>query len=116
VYLGDDRFSCRPLCEAVRASGGHFLFVCKPDSHKAIEEFRAAIVLDELTQKVRRGKPWVTHRYQWLRDVPLRGDADAIAVNWPTIGIRDARGELTFRNSFVIPFTPKKRAMHPLSG
>ena len=101
VYLGDDLFSRQPLCEAVRASGGHFLFVCKPDSHKAIEEFRAGIVLDELTQKVRRGKQWVTHRYQWLRDVPLRGDADAIAVNWLMIEIRDACGELTYRNSFV---------------
>ena len=101
VYLGDDLFSRQPLCEAVRASGGYFLFVCKPDSHKAIEECRAGIVLDELTQKVGRGKQWVTHCYQWLRDVPLRGDADAIAVNWLIDEIRDARGELTYRNSFV---------------
>ena len=33
--------------------------------------------------------------------VPLRGDADAIAVNWLMIEIRDACGELTYRNSFV---------------
>ncbi len=42
VYLGDDLFSCQPICEVVRQSGGHFLFVCKPDSHPAIEEFRTA--------------------------------------------------------------------------
>src|SRR5208283_3603218 len=40
VYLGDDLFSRQPICEAVLAAGGHFLFVCKPDSHPAIEEFR----------------------------------------------------------------------------
>ena len=31
VYLGDDLFSRQPLCEAVLATGGHFLFVCKPE-------------------------------------------------------------------------------------
>ena len=30
IYLGDDLFSRQPICEAVRAVGGHFLFVCKP--------------------------------------------------------------------------------------
>jgi hypothetical protein len=101
VYLGDDLFSRQPICEAVLETGGHFLFVCKPDSHKAIEDFRAGIGLDELTQKVRRGKRWVTHRYQWLCGVPLRGDAKAITVNWLAIEIRNAGGEVTYRNSFV---------------
>ena len=59
VYLGDDLFSRQPICQAVLDEAGHFLFVCKPDSHPAIEEFRAGIKLDELTQKVRRGKQWV---------------------------------------------------------
>ena len=27
--------------------------------------------------------------------------ADAIAVNWLLIEIRDARGDLTYRNSFI---------------
>jgi hypothetical protein len=30
IYLGDDLFSRQPVCEAVRAVDGHFLFVCKP--------------------------------------------------------------------------------------
>ena len=101
IYLGDDLFSRQPVCEAVVAAAGHFLFVCKPESHKAIEEFRAGIVLDELTQRVRRGKQWVIHRYQWLRDVPLRGDAHSITVNWLMIEICDAHGNLRYRNSFV---------------
>lgn len=74
------------------------MFVCKPASHPAIEEFRAGIKLEELTGKVRRGKQY---RYQWLGDVPLRGDAKTITVNWLTIEIRDANGEVTYRNSFV---------------
>lgn len=101
VYLGDDLFSRQPICEAVRQTGGHFLFVCKPDSHPAIEAFRAGIVLDERVDRVRRGKQTVTHRYRWLCGVPLRGDAKAMPVNWLEIEIKDARGTVTYRNSFV---------------
>ena len=42
VWLGDDLLS-QPLSQAVLDVGGHFLFVCKPKSHKAIEEFRVGI-------------------------------------------------------------------------
>ncbi len=101
VYLGDDLFSRQPICEAVRQTGGHFLFVCKPDSHPAIEEFRTGIVLDERVERVRRGKQTATHRYRWLCDVPLRGDAKAMTVNWLDIEIADAKGTITYRNSFV---------------
>lgn len=101
IYLGDDLLSRQPICQAVLDAAGHFLFVCKPDSHPAIEEFRAGIKLDELSRKVRRGKQWTTYRYQWLCDVPLRGDAKAINVNWLIIEIRNAAGEVTYRNSFI---------------
>jgi hypothetical protein len=101
VYLGDDLFSRQSICQAVLDQGAHFLFVCKPDSHPAIEEFRAGIKLDELIQTVRRGKRWTTYRYQWLCNVPLRGDAKAITVNWLMIEILDADGEVTYRNSFI---------------
>jgi hypothetical protein len=116
VYLGDDLFSRQPICEAVLETGGHFLFVCKPDSHKAIEEFRAGIVLDELTQKVRRGKHWATHRYQWLRGVPLRGDGKAITVNWLMIEIRNADGGVTYRNSFITDLDATRETVAELAA
>ena len=101
VYLGDDLFSRQPICQAVLETGGHFLFVCKPDSHPAIEEYRTGIPLDERTDRFKRGKKWVTHRCQWLCDVPLRGDANAMIVNWLMIEIRNDNDEVTYRNSFV---------------
>ena len=81
--------------------GGHFLFVCKPDSHKAIEEFRAGITLDERIDRVRSGKKWAIRRYQWLAGVPLRGDEKAMSVNWLSIEISDDSGKVTYRNSFI---------------
>lgn len=101
IYLGDDLFSRQPICQAVLDAGGHFLFVCKPESHKAIEEFRAGIKRDERIERVRRGKQWFTYRYRWLRDVPLRGDEKAMAVNWLMMEISNACGTLTYRNSFI---------------
>ena len=80
---------------------GHFLFVCKPESHKAIEEFRAGIRLDERIDRIRRGKKWFVHRYQRLSGAPLRGDEKAITVNWLSIEISDPDGTVTYRNSFI---------------
>jgi hypothetical protein len=100
----------------VLVTGGHFLFVCKPESHKTIEEFRTSIVLDELSRKVRRGKQWVTHRYQWLADVPLRGDARTISVNWLMIEISDAAGSVTYRNSFITDLPVNRDAVAELAA
>ncbi len=36
AYLGDDLYSCQPICESVQDLGGHFLFVAKPSSHPTL--------------------------------------------------------------------------------
>jgi hypothetical protein len=101
VYPGDDLFSRQPLCQAVLDTGGHFIFVCKPSSHPLIQEYLTGIDLPAVEQTVRRGKQRFTHRYRWLREVPLRGGRDALTANWLEIEIISARGETTYRNSFV---------------
>jgi hypothetical protein len=101
VYLGDDLFSRQPMCAAVREAGGHFLFVCKPSSHPAIEEFRFGIETPQLTREIKRGKQRALCRYRWLCDVPLRGDAEAMTVNWLSIEILSPAGEIKYRNSFI---------------
>ena len=72
VYLGDDLFSCQPLCQAVLDIGGHFIFVCKPSSHPLIQEYVTGADLPVLEQTVKRGKQRFIHRYRWMRDVSLR--------------------------------------------
>ena len=101
VYLGDDLFSRQPLCQAVLDAGGHFIFVCKPSSHPLIQEYLTGAEVPVLEQTVKRGKQRFVHRYRWLRDVPLRDGRDALTVNWFEIEIINARGETTYRNSFV---------------
>jgi hypothetical protein len=101
VYLGDDLFSRQPLCEAVKAAGGDFIFVCKPSSHVLIQEYIAGAELSSCEKTVRRGKKRVLHRHRWLCGVPLRDGRGALSVNWFEIVITDATGKVTYRNSFI---------------
>lgn len=101
VYLGDDLYANQPMCEAVLASGGHFLFVCKPDSHKTLSEYLTGVDLPSKSQQVRRGKQRSTHLWRWMTDVPIRDGDDALKVNWLELVIKDAKGQIAYRNSFV---------------
>jgi len=101
IYLGDDLYSCQPVCQAVLDSHGHFLFVAKPSSHPTLWEWLSGIELPRLEVRVKKAGRFVTHRYQWLEGVPLRDSADALTVNWLQIEIVNGNGKITYRNSFV---------------
>jgi len=81
VYLGDDLFSRQPLCEAVKAAGGDFIFVCKPSSHPLIQEYVAGAELPACEKTVKKGKRRSLYRYRWLCGIPLCGGKDALTVN-----------------------------------
>ncbi len=101
IYLGANLYARQPLCEAVQATGGHFLFVCKPASHPTIQESLTGVEMPEHVARVKRGRERLTHRYRWLCDVPLRGDEQALAVNWLSVEIVNATGKVTYQNSFI---------------
>lgn len=101
VYLGDDLYSRQPVCEAVLTAGGHFLFVCKPDSHATLQEYLTGIELPEHVERHKHGRKRFVYRYRWLTAVPLRDGKDALLVNWLSIEISNPAGKVTYRNSFV---------------
>ena len=101
VYLGDDIYSKQPVCEAVLAVGAHFLFVCKPDSHKTIAEYLTGVEVPSLVRIIKRGKQRFTYTWRWMPGVPIRDGKDALEVNWLEITIRDPSGKVTYRNSFI---------------
>jgi hypothetical protein len=109
IYLGDDLFSRQLLCEAIKAIGGSFIFVCKPSSHLLIEEYITGVELPACQIRVKHGKKRSIQRYRWMCDIPLRDGDDAMTVNWFEIEIVNAAGEtrararseVTYRNSFV---------------
>jgi hypothetical protein len=101
VYLGDDLFACQPICAAVKAQGGDFLFTCKPDSHKALHDFIAGAKPQELVVEEKLRAKRQTVRYRWFEAIPLRDGKDAMEVNHLAITISDAKGKLTYHNAFV---------------
>jgi len=62
VYLGDDLFFRQPLCQAVLNADGHFIFVCKPSSHRLIQDYPTGIDLPVVEETVRRGRQCFVHR------------------------------------------------------
>ena len=101
VYLGDDLFACQPIATAIRESGGSFILTCKPSSHQTIAEYLNGVELEEHRQTVVQTGKRSTQVYRWLADVPLRAGDDALSVNWFSVEIRNAKGKLTYSNSFV---------------
>jgi hypothetical protein len=101
VFLGDDLYSRQPVCQEALDAGGHFLFVCKPDSHPTLQEYLTGIALPEHVERHKHGRERFVYRYRWLADVPLRDGTDALPVNWLAIEISNPAGKLAYRNSFV---------------
>jgi hypothetical protein len=102
VYLGDDLFSSQPMAKAVRATGAHFLFVCKRDSHKTLYEYVDGAPLRQLTvTRHKPGKHSLTYTYRWTEGVPLRDGEDALTVDWLEVRILDAEGKTTYNGAFV---------------
>ena len=101
IYLGDDLFACQPIVAAIQHAGGSFILTCKPSSHQTIAEYLHGAELREHHQTIcKRGKHTTTV-YRWLDGVPLRATGDAIAVNWFSIEILNAKNKRTYFNSFV---------------
>jgi len=108
VYLGDDLMSRQPICEAVQKVGANFIFVAKPTSHQILYEWINGAELSVHEERVKKGRHFVTHRYRWIENVPLRDGKDALDVNWFEIEIVNKAGKVTYRNSFVTDLTVTK--------
>ena len=67
TILGDDLFSKQPLCQEVLVVKGHFIFVCKPESHKTlyewIEQLEKENDLNTLSTKRWNGRFWEIYTY-----------------------------------------------------
>ena len=82
TILGDDLYSCHPICKAILQSNFHFIFTCKPDSHKTlyecIEGLRKTEMLDTFEMSRWTGRRREFDRYVYTNKVPLRAGEDAL--------------------------------------
>ena len=107
VYLGDDIYSCHPVCKLLQQHQADWIFVCKPASHKCLQDFlHPSLYLSTGWRRVRNAKGHITfHRYRWQTGVPVRDGADAVTGTWIEMTIRrktpDGTGwKQTYYNSF----------------
>ena len=100
---GDGLFSKQPIIEDILAQRLHYLFAAKPDDHKYMMEWIGAYdALDRVDFEDDEGR---RHVYEWVNDVPLNSQRDAIHVNFLRCFVMktDESGEekTLYQNSWV---------------
>ena len=109
TILGDDLFSRQPFIQALKDKNLRFILVCKPDSHVALYEmveFLAANGVLGFYQKRRwNGEYGEIYSYRYANKLPLRGDQEALDVNWCELTVtREDTGEQLYKNAFCTDF------------
>jgi len=105
TFLGDDLYCKQPFCQDVLHRGHHFIFVCKPASHKVMYEEVALLEKAGRVQQVSRrhwtGTTHETYTYRYVNQVALRDGADALEVNGCELTIQKADGRVRYKNAFA---------------
>lgn len=102
IVLGDDLYCCQSHCEAVRARGWHFIFVCKPESHPTLYEYLDLQTVQSFSKRHWNGSFAELHTYRFASGLPLRDGSDAITLNWCELSIyREDDHSLLYRNAFA---------------
>jgi len=105
TLLGDDLYAHQPLCEAALEAGFSFVFVCKPSSHKTLDEWLEGLRhtghVEQLEVTRNKGKRREIDTYAFANHLPLRDGKAALEVNWCQITTTDANGKQCYRNAFV---------------
>ena len=109
TILGDDLFSRQPFCLNLQDNKFHFILVCKEESHPMMYETVAFLATHQVlsTVSVRRwnGRFGEIDTYHYANQLPLRGDAGAVEVNWCEITTtREDTGEKLYHNAFITDF------------
>ena len=81
----------------------HYLFVAKPDDHRYMMEWVEAY--DDLDRIKCEDEAGRQHIYEWINDVPLNGQADAVHVNFLRCFVmktnQSGEERIVYRNSWV---------------
>ena len=104
TLLGDDLYAHQPFCRQVLRHGYHFIFVCKPTSHKHLYEWIGRLEpgtdIHTQTKRIKNNGKWETHTLRHANHVPLVDGENALCVNWIEHVIR-IKGKQTYQNSFA---------------
>lgn len=110
TLAGDDLYSRQPFCQKLKDKKIHFVLVCKPDSHQALYETVAFLAVNGVLATYQKrhwnGKHGEIHTYRYANQLPLRGDQEALEVNWCELTItHEETGEQLYKNAFITDFS-----------
>lgn len=105
TILGDDLYAHQPFCRRTLQNNYHFIFTCKPKSHKYLYQWLELLEegKDIHTVKMRiknKKNKWEQHTYRCINNVPLAEGEGAMKVNWCEATIT-YKGKQTYHNAFI---------------
>ncbi len=106
TFLGDDLYAHQPFCRRILLHGGHFIFTCKPGSHKHLTEWVGLLeeskCLHTLTMRIQDANGhWEDHVYRYANGVPLADGEGALNVNWCEVTITGKHLKKPYYNAWV---------------
>lgn len=105
TLLGDDLYAHQPFCRRALCNNYHFIFVCKPESHKHlykwVELLDPGTDIHTVKMRVKNEKNrWENHLYRYANNVPLAEGQGALRVNWCEVTIT-SKSKQTYHNAFI---------------
>lgn len=108
TLLGDDLYAHQPFCRRTLLNNYHFIFVCKPKSHKHLYRWVDLLEPNEdihtVKMRVKNKKKWENHVYRYANNVPLIEGEDSLQVNWCEVTITNPKGKQIHHNAFITDF------------
>jgi hypothetical protein len=106
VYLGDDLYANYNICTAIIGHEQHFIFTCKPDSHKWLEEMVKYSFENVKEVRVWDGRNHIIYRYKWVNQVEIREELPTLNVNYLELEVRNVEKDIiTYKNSWITDLT-----------
>ena len=109
TLLGDDLYCCEPICKLAISQGFHFIFTCKPDSHKclyehvdSLEKGKGITYVEKVIGTIKGRQCW---RFRYVNGVPIKDGSKALQVNWCEVEVTNLAGKRLYHNSFATDHT-----------
>lgn len=102
ILLGDDLYSDYPTCEAILDKELHFLFTCKPDSHKWLYDSMDEGCMEKKTVRTWTGREHLEYRYRWCNGLEIREKQPTLLVNYLLLEVwSEEKKKVKYHNSWV---------------
>ena len=101
IILGDDLYCHQPFCKAVLKAKYDFIFVCKPESHKALYQDLDGLSKLGAIKEIELKRDKEVWRCRYINQTEIKGDKDALKVNWCELAVYNREGTRTYYNTFA---------------